>query len=151
VRYGCRPFSCINGCRPVRQSKNTCLVGLSGIVFHETENAFKIVTKDDKIKRQSSRLSYIAHLINYFPPFSPAQAKFHLQLRCSPFLYPTSFIRPFHTIPRASCRRKSGFEDCPGWTVHRVRTAWKSIQVQGGRPGGEEVQGKRKHRALVHC
>ncbi|KAJ3480942.1 hypothetical protein NLI96_g8000 [Meripilus lineatus] len=34
----------------VRQSKNPCLVGLSGIVVHETENAFKIVTQKDSLK-----------------------------------------------------------------------------------------------------
>jgi len=34
----------------VRQSKNPCLVGLSGIVIHETENAFKIVTKADTLR-----------------------------------------------------------------------------------------------------
>ncbi|KAF8955707.1 Rof/RNase P-like protein [Flammula alnicola] len=34
----------------VSQSKNPCIVGLSGIVIHETENAFKVVTKDDKLK-----------------------------------------------------------------------------------------------------
>jgi len=34
----------------VRQSKNPCLLGLSGIVIHETENAFKVVTKHDKLK-----------------------------------------------------------------------------------------------------
>ena len=35
---------------PVRQSKNPCLVGLSGIVVHETENAFKVVTSKDQLK-----------------------------------------------------------------------------------------------------
>jgi len=34
----------------VRQSKNPCLVGLSGIVIHETENAFKVVTSKDQLK-----------------------------------------------------------------------------------------------------
>lgn len=38
----------------VRQSKNPCLVGLSGIIVHETENAFKIVTKKDQLKRLCS-------------------------------------------------------------------------------------------------
>ncbi|OJA08329.1 hypothetical protein AZE42_07206 [Rhizopogon vesiculosus] len=38
----------------VRQSKNPCLVGLSGIVIHETENAFKVITRTDKLKRESS-------------------------------------------------------------------------------------------------
>ncbi|TCD69719.1 hypothetical protein EIP91_006486 [Steccherinum ochraceum] len=34
----------------VKQSKNPCLVGLSGVVIHETENAFKIVTRADKMR-----------------------------------------------------------------------------------------------------
>ncbi|KAI0781032.1 RNase P/MRP, p29 subunit [Trametes elegans] len=34
----------------VRQSKNPCLVGLSGIVIHETENAFKVITAKDQLK-----------------------------------------------------------------------------------------------------
>jgi len=34
----------------VRQSKNPCLIGLSGLIVHETENAFKIITKEDKLK-----------------------------------------------------------------------------------------------------
>ncbi|KAF9820206.1 hypothetical protein IEO21_01639 [Rhodonia placenta] len=34
----------------VRQSKNPCLVGLSGIVVHETENTFKIITREDRHK-----------------------------------------------------------------------------------------------------
>jgi len=35
----------------VKQSKNVCIVGLSGIVIHETENAFKVITSKDKLKR----------------------------------------------------------------------------------------------------
>ena len=34
----------------VVKSKNPCLVGLSGIVIHETENTFKVVTTKDKLK-----------------------------------------------------------------------------------------------------
>ncbi|KAI0670474.1 RNase P/MRP p29 subunit [Trametes maxima] len=34
----------------VRRSKNPCLVGLSGIVVHETENAFKVITQKDQLK-----------------------------------------------------------------------------------------------------
>ena len=34
----------------VVQSKNPCLVGLAGIVIHETENTFRVVTKDDEVK-----------------------------------------------------------------------------------------------------
>ncbi|KAK0503380.1 hypothetical protein EDD18DRAFT_1100239 [Armillaria luteobubalina] len=34
----------------VRRSKNPCLFGSSGIVIHESENAFKVVTKEDQVK-----------------------------------------------------------------------------------------------------
>ncbi|KAG6813422.1 hypothetical protein H0H92_011119 [Tricholoma furcatifolium] len=37
----------------VRRSKNPSLVNLSGIVIHETENAFKIITKKDSVKRET--------------------------------------------------------------------------------------------------
>ncbi|KAI6102219.1 RNase P subunit p29-like protein [Pisolithus sp. B1] len=34
----------------VRQSRNPCLVGLSGIVLYESENAFRVITKTDQVK-----------------------------------------------------------------------------------------------------
>ncbi|KAF9792373.1 RNase P/MRP, p29 subunit [Thelephora terrestris] len=34
----------------VRQSKNPCLVGLSGIVIYESENAFRVITRGNKLK-----------------------------------------------------------------------------------------------------
>ncbi|KLO17369.1 RNase P subunit p29-like protein [Schizopora paradoxa] len=34
----------------VKQSKNPCLVGVKGIVILETENAFRIITKNDQVK-----------------------------------------------------------------------------------------------------
>ncbi|EJD06793.1 RNase P/MRP, p29 subunit [Fomitiporia mediterranea MF3/22] len=34
----------------VKQAKNPCLVGLSGIVVHETENAFKVISIKDQLK-----------------------------------------------------------------------------------------------------
>ncbi|KAG6827565.1 hypothetical protein H0H92_011288 [Tricholoma furcatifolium] len=37
----------------VRRSKNPSLINLSGIVIHETENAFKIITKEDSVKRKT--------------------------------------------------------------------------------------------------
>ena len=45
----------------VKQSKNPSLVGLTGIVILETENAFKIVTRADQLKRK--KLSYSDILI----------------------------------------------------------------------------------------
>ncbi|KAH8118166.1 RNase P/MRP, p29 subunit [Phellopilus nigrolimitatus] len=34
----------------VKQARNPCLVGLSGIVIHETENAFKVITTRNQVK-----------------------------------------------------------------------------------------------------
>jgi ribonuclease P protein subunit POP4 len=34
----------------VRQSKSSGLIGLSGIVIHETENTFKVITREDQLK-----------------------------------------------------------------------------------------------------
>lgn len=34
----------------VRQSRNPCLVGLSGIVLYESENAFRVITKINQVK-----------------------------------------------------------------------------------------------------
>lgn len=45
----------------VRQSKNPCLVGLSGIIVYESENAFRVITKEDKLKRTVSIL-YLSSL-----------------------------------------------------------------------------------------
>ncbi|KAG5637502.1 hypothetical protein H0H81_004328 [Sphagnurus paluster] len=70
----------------VRQSKHPCLVGLSGIVIHETENAFKIVTRKDKVKRALIlAIPLISSLIEAFAimqsfrkkiQFSPLQSHF---------------------------------------------------------------------------
>lgn len=42
--------------REVRRSRNAVLVGLSGIVVQETENTFKVVTRDDKLKGACGRV-----------------------------------------------------------------------------------------------
>lgn len=34
----------------VRQSKNPCLVGISGIVVYESENGFRVITRGNKLK-----------------------------------------------------------------------------------------------------
>lgn len=35
---------------PVKQSRNTSIIGCQGIVIHETENTFKLVTKKNALK-----------------------------------------------------------------------------------------------------
>ncbi|KDR72179.1 hypothetical protein GALMADRAFT_213246 [Galerina marginata CBS 339.88] len=55
----------------VSQSKNPCLVGVSGIVIHETENAFKVVTRQNKLKllpKQNSIFTFAVPLYSTLPP-----------------------------------------------------------------------------------
>ncbi|KAG1735342.1 RNase P subunit p29-like protein [Suillus paluster] len=63
----------------VCQSKNPCLVGLSGIVIHETENAFKVITRKDQLKlipKQNSIFTLAVPLYSTLPQtqFEPAEA-----------------------------------------------------------------------------
>ena len=44
------------------QSKNPCLVGISGIVIHETENTFKVITPNNQLKR-AAKLNRILTLV----------------------------------------------------------------------------------------
>ncbi|TDL25557.1 RNase P/MRP, p29 subunit [Rickenella mellea] len=66
-----------HGCiMSVKQSKNPSLVGLTGIVVHETENAFKVVTADDKVKllpKQNSIFTFCVPL--YAAPQSGPEAR----------------------------------------------------------------------------
>jgi len=50
----------------VRQSKNPSLVGLSGIVILESENAFKVVTPKDKIKLIPKENSVFAFAVPFY-------------------------------------------------------------------------------------
>ncbi|KAG2363821.1 RNase P/MRP p29 subunit [Suillus spraguei] len=63
----------------VRQSKNPCLVGLSGIVIHETENAFKVITRKDQLKlipKHNSIFTLAVPLYSTLPQaqFEPTEA-----------------------------------------------------------------------------
>ncbi|KAF8153310.1 RNase P/MRP p29 subunit [Crassisporium funariophilum] len=65
----------------VRQSKNPCIVGLSGIVIHETENAFRVVTKNDKLKvipKQNSIFAFAVPLYSTLPPTHTLNTPFPL-------------------------------------------------------------------------
>ena len=74
----------------VRQSKNPSLIGLSGIIIHETENAFRIITQNDRVKRPSKFIS-LAHpkCGCIFLSHSSSKARIHLCF-CSP-----SLLHPF--------------------------------------------------------
>jgi len=61
----------------VRQSKNPCLVGLSGIVIHENENVFKVVTRKDQLKvipKQNSIFAFAVPLFSTLPSSSTSSA-----------------------------------------------------------------------------
>nr|GAT43565.1 predicted protein [Mycena chlorophos] len=50
----------------VHQTKNASIVGMSGIVIHETEGTFKIVTKEDKLKILPKRNSIFTFALPVF-------------------------------------------------------------------------------------
>ncbi|EAU85092.2 hypothetical protein CC1G_08065 [Coprinopsis cinerea okayama7 len=55
----------------VKNAKNPCLVGLEGIVVHETENAFKVVTEKNAVKlipKQNSIFTFSVPLFSTLPP-----------------------------------------------------------------------------------
>ncbi|KAF5359205.1 hypothetical protein D9756_002887 [Leucocoprinus leucothites] len=55
----------------VCQSKNPCLVGITGIIIHETENVFKIITKSNAVKlipKQNSVFTLSIPLYSTLPP-----------------------------------------------------------------------------------
>lgn len=54
---------------PVTEAKNPSLLGISGIVIHETENAFRVVTKNNQTKRAGTFIYSIqyAHACTVLP------------------------------------------------------------------------------------
>ncbi|KAH9964712.1 hypothetical protein BGW80DRAFT_1347419 [Lactifluus volemus] len=59
----------------VRRSKNAALVGASGIVVQETENTFKVVTRENKLKvlpKQGSVFTFAVPLYNSEPSVAAA-------------------------------------------------------------------------------
>ncbi|KAI9457050.1 RNase P subunit p29-like protein [Boletus coccyginus] len=56
----------------VRQSRNPCLVGLSGIVLHETENAFKLITRKNQFKLIPKQNSVFALAVPLYSTLSPS-------------------------------------------------------------------------------
>ncbi|KAF8622557.1 hypothetical protein AX15_006907 [Amanita polypyramis BW_CC] len=62
--------------RAVHQSKNTSVLGLSGIVILDTANTFSIVTRQDKVKRTSrpsstNIWSLVISKLQWFPSKTP--------------------------------------------------------------------------------
>ncbi|VDB92062.1 unnamed protein product [Peniophora sp. CBMAI 1063] len=71
----------------VKESKNASLVGMQGIVIHETEGTFKIVTRKDKLKLIPKRNSIFTLAVPLYstslqpspaapPPSAPAEDEF---------------------------------------------------------------------------
>ncbi|TFK61522.1 hypothetical protein BDN72DRAFT_904025 [Pluteus cervinus] len=70
----------ISKAAPIRQSKDPCLIRLSGIAIPETENAFKVITPANRAKREvflSSHRLYILAVI------SVTKTEYHCYVRSS--------------------------------------------------------------------
>ncbi|TFK21488.1 hypothetical protein FA15DRAFT_758702 [Coprinopsis marcescibilis] len=76
----------------VKKAKNPCLIGLEGIIIHETENAFKVITEKDQVKllpKQNSIFTFAT------PVFSTLPATFrHGMPYPTPTLGPQSLSDP---------------------------------------------------------
>ncbi|KAF9013291.1 Rof/RNase P-like protein [Cyathus striatus] len=63
----------------VRQSKNPALVNVMGIVIHETENTFKIITRENKVKmipKRNSIFTFSVPLYSTLPKSHKPEAPF---------------------------------------------------------------------------
>ncbi|KJA20510.1 hypothetical protein HYPSUDRAFT_142041 [Hypholoma sublateritium FD-334 SS-4] len=72
----------------VSQSKNPCIVGISGIVIHETENAFKVITRENKVKllpKQNQIFKFAVPLYSTLPPSHNVNTPFSVK---TPFTAP---------------------------------------------------------------
>ncbi|KIM53007.1 hypothetical protein SCLCIDRAFT_1223271 [Scleroderma citrinum Foug A] len=58
----------------VRQSRNPCLVGLSGIVLYESENAFRTITKANQIKLIPKQNSIFTLAVPLHSTLAPSSA-----------------------------------------------------------------------------
>ncbi|KAJ7865541.1 Rof/RNase P-like protein [Mycena leptocephala] len=61
----------------VHQSKNTAILGISGIVIHETEGTFKVVTKENKLKvlpKQNTIFTFAVPVYSTLPATHDANA-----------------------------------------------------------------------------
>jgi len=65
----------------VRQSRNPCLVGLSGIVIYESENGFRVITRENKLKSES--VSFSPSVRDRRWPDSVTEAELRFRVRCS--------------------------------------------------------------------
>jgi hypothetical protein len=75
----------------VQQSKNLSLLSLSGIVIHETENAFKVVTQKDKVKRASPPVHYFIPL-KIIAINSPTKTRLHIHICGPPVLHSRAIL-----------------------------------------------------------
>ncbi|KAF7307979.1 Ribonuclease P protein subunit [Mycena kentingensis (nom. inval.)] len=67
----------------VHQTKNTAILGISGIVIHETEGTFKVVTKDDKMKilpKRNSIFTFAVPVYSTLPPTYDANTPYPMPI-----------------------------------------------------------------------
>lgn len=91
---------CLLNDQIVRQAKNPCLVGISGIVIHETENAFKLITKLNALKREGFDFISLWFRFSECRFLQWYQSKAAISL----FRYLYTMPDPFYIVPRLGRR-----------------------------------------------
>ena len=77
----------------MKQAKNPCLTGLSGIVIHETENAFKVINVKNQVKRELPVILLDTWSLTPRDPVIPKQGSIFT------FKIPLYVIRPIIPAP----------------------------------------------------
>ncbi|KAI0058790.1 RNase P/MRP, p29 subunit [Artomyces pyxidatus] len=103
-----RPIDCLVSlrqfARSVRRSKNTALVGLSGIVVHESENAFRVVTQKNKLKLLPKHGSVFAFAVPLYSTLNPSA------VATPPGLFMNAAALPSTDIPKLTVLNKPHIE-----------------------------------------
>lgn len=97
----------------VRQSRNPCLVGLCGIVLHETENAFKLITRKNLLKRTLYHYHTLPILITLSTVVPKQNSIFALAVPLYSTLSPSTSERD----PAQMLEQQQEREDSKLWTV----------------------------------
>jgi len=74
----------------VKQSKNPCLVGLTGIVILETENVFRVITKKDQMKLIPKRNAIFTFCVPLYD----------IRSSTLPTTEESPGVDPLHTVPK---------------------------------------------------
>jgi len=116
----------------VCQSKNLCLVGIAGIIIHETEKAFRFITESSAIKCKRTAQSILRILIRAV--FGVLNSIFTLSIPLYSIILATHIPQGLVTITDQNTQSGVTFSIWATWWSILVPLRWvlrQKIQLQG--------------------